>query len=520
MNTTDFMNIAVSICPDRDFMVFEKERLTYEQAGERINRMAHTLESLGVRKETRVGMLSVNVPQYIETYFAAAKTGAIFVPLNFRARSDELTYMINRAEVKVLFIGKRYVELVRGILSNLTSVETCISIDGPEDGMLNYEDLISAAPEEEYFGEIDDADTTILMFTSGTTGRPKAVPLTHESFSSYILANVDPADPEIEEKNILTVPLYHVAGIQGVLAAVYGGRTLILMRQFEVREWLETVQREKVNRAMLVPTMVRQLIEFPEFSQFDLSSLKIITYGAAAMPFEVIKKAIVTFPGVSFINAFGQTETGSTIATLGPEDHDISGTEEEKAKKLKRLSSSIGRPLPDVEVRIIDETGNPVPPQVTGEIVARGPRIMSGYWQDAEKTAQAFTPDGWLRTSDLGYMDEEGYIYLSGRADDLIIRGGENISPREVEEVLVTHPKVQDAAVIGVPSEEWGQEPRALVVLYEGETASEEEIMEFARTKLASFKRPRSVIIVDVLPRSALGKLSRKKLVEEYGGIS
>jgi acyl-CoA synthetase (AMP-forming)/AMP-acid ligase II len=520
MNTTDFLNIAVSICPERDFMVFEKKRLTYEQAGERINRMAQALEGLGVTKETRVGMLSVNGPPYIETYFASAKIGAIFVPLNFRARADELIYMINRAEVKVLFIGKRYVDLVREMLPNLGGLETCIAIDGPEEGMLFYEDLIASASEEEYFGEINDEDTTILMFTSGTTGRPKAVPLTHESFSSYILANVDPADPETEEKNILTVPLYHVAGIQGVLAAVYGGRTLILMRQFEVGEWLETVQREKVNRAMLVPTMVRQIIDFPDFSQFDLSSLKIITYGAAAMPFEVIKKAIAAFPGVSFINAFGQTETGSTIATLGPEDHDISGTEEEKAKKLKRLSSSIGRPLPDVEVRIIDEMGNTAPPNVTGEIVARGSRIMSGYWQDAEKTAQAFTPDGWLRTSDLGYMDEEGYIYLSGRADDMIIRGGENISPREVEEVLVTHPKVQDAAVIGIPSEEWGQEPRAVVVLSPGETASEEEIIEFTRAKLASFKRPRSVIFVDSLPRSALGKLSRKNLVEQYGGIS
>ncbi|MEW6186072.1 MAG: long-chain-fatty-acid--CoA ligase [Thermodesulfobacteriota bacterium] len=518
MNTTDFLNIAISICPDRDFLVFENNQLTYEQAGERINRLAQALTGLGVTKETRVGMLSVNGPQYIESYFAAAKTGAIFVPLNFRARADELTYMINRAEVKVLFIAKRYIEPVREILPALPQLETCIAIDEAEEDMRFYEDLISKAAEEEFFGEIEDGDTTILMFTSGTTGRPKAVPLTHESFSSYILANVDPADPETEEKNLLTVPLYHVAGMQGVLAAVYGGRTLILMRQFEVKEWLETVEREKVNRAMLVPTMIKQLIDFPEFKNFDLSSLKIITYGAAAMPFEVIKRAIVAFPGVSFINAFGQTETGSTIAMLSPEDHEITGTEAEKEQKLKRLASSIGRPLPDVEVRILDENGNPAPAGVVGEIVARGPRIMSGYWQDAEKTAQAFTPDGWLRTSDLGYMDEEGYIYLSGRADDLIIRGGENISPREVEEVLVTHPKIRDAAVIGIPSQEWGQEPRALVVLYEGEVAAEEEIIEFARSRLASFKRPRSVVFVEELPRSALGKLSRKKLLEEYGG--
>jgi long-chain acyl-CoA synthetase len=520
MNTIDFLNIAVSICPERDFMVFEKERFSYEQINDRINRIAQTLAGLGVNKGDRVGMLSVNCPQYIEVYFAAAKMGAIFVPLNFRVRADELTYLINRSEVKVLFVGRRYADLVREILPNCKALEACISIDGPEENMLDYEEQIARAPDEEIFSEIEDEDITILMFTSGTTGRPKAVPLTHGSFSSYILENVDPADPEIDEKNLLTVPLYHVAGIQGVLAAVYGGRTLVLMKQFEVEDWLEYVQKEKANRAMLVPTMIKQIIDFPDLEKFDLSSLRVITYGAAAMPFEVIKKAIAIFPDVSFINAFGQTETASTIAMLGPEDHNLGGTEEEKEKKLKRLASSIGRPLPDVEVRVIDENENPLPANVRGEIVVRGPRVMGGYWQDKEKTARAFTSDGWLRTSDMGYMDEEGYIYLSGRADDLIIRGGENISPKEVEEVLFSHPKVEDVAVIGIPSEEWGQEPRAIVVLKEGETASEEEMIEYARSRLASFKRPRSVIFVDSLQRSALGKLSRKKLSEEYGKSS
>jgi len=517
MNTTDFLNVAVAICPDRDFSVFEKNRLSYEQANERINRLTNVLTGIGVGHGDKVGILSVNCPQYIETYFATAKTGGIFVPLNFRAKADELTYMINTAEIKVLFFGERYIDLVRGILPDLKSLETCISIDGPQEGMLDYEDQVTSGSDEEFFTEIEDEDVTILMFTSGTTGRPKAVPLTHNSFATYILDNVEPADPEIEEKNLLTVPLYHVAGLQGVLAAVYGGRTLIMMRQFEVKEWMETVQTEKADRAMLVPTMIKQVIDSPDFASFDLSSLKIITYGAAAMPLKVIKKAIKLFPGVSFINAFGQTETGSTITTLGPEDHDITGTPEEQKKKLNRLASSIGRPLPDVEVRIIDENENPVPPNVVGEIVARGPRIMKGYYQDEEKTAKAFTRDGWLRTSDMGYMDEDGYIFLSGRADDLIIRGGENISPREVEEVLASHPKVEEAAVIGVPSEEWGQEPCAIVVLKKGEKVKAEEIIEFSRSRLASFKRPRGMIFVDSLPRSALGKLSRKQLLAEYG---
>jgi acyl-CoA synthetase (AMP-forming)/AMP-acid ligase II len=235
------------------------------------------------------------------------------------------------------------------------------------------------------------------------------------------------------------------------------------------------------------------------------------------MPFEVINKAIQVMPWVRFINAFGQTETASTITMLGTEDHIIEGTEEEKRKKLKRLSSSIGRPLPDVEVKIVDEEGKSLPPMEVGEILARGPRIMSGYWQDEEKTAKVLTGDGWLRTSDLGYRDDEGYIYLSGRADDMIIRGGENISPDEVEEVLHSHPKVEEAAVIGVPDVEWGQEPRAVVVLKKGEGTTSEEIIEYCRSRLAGFKRPRSVVFVDALPRNPMGKVLRKKLREEYG---
>jgi fatty-acyl-CoA synthase len=235
------------------------------------------------------------------------------------------------------------------------------------------------------------------------------------------------------------------------------------------------------------------------------------------MPFEVINKAIKVMPWVRFINAFGQTETASTITTLGPEDHIIEGTEEERQKKLKRLTSSIGKPLPDVEVKIVDEDGKTLPSPEVGEILARGPRIMTGYWRDEKKTSQAITSDGWLRTGDMGWMDEEGYIYLAGRGDDMIIRGGENISPEEVENVLHSHPKIEEASVIGIPDMEWGQEPRAVVVLKKGETATSEEIIEYCRSRLAGFKRPRSVVFIDALPRNQMGKVLRKKLREEYG---
>lgn len=517
MNTLDFLNIANAICPDRYCVVFEGKRYTFSQINERVNRLANALLKLGVKKGDRVAILQVNCNQYLESYYATAKVGGIFVPLNFRAKEDELSYMLSNAEAVALFVGDRYLDMVNAMRPQLPFVKHYISIDSKQAKMLYYEKLLSSASPDEVVTEIGDDDITILMYTAGTTGRPKGVPLTHNSFSIYVLENVDPASPEIEEKNLLTVPLYHVAGCQALLAAVYGGRTLVMMRQFEVKEWMETVQQEKTSRAMLVPTMLKRIIDNPDFDKYDLSSLRVITYGAASMPFEVIKKAIEVMPDVRFINAFGQTETASTITALGPEDHVISGTEAEKEKKLRRLASSIGRPMPDVEMRIIDEEGKELPPGEVGEIVARGPRVMSGYWKDDEKTAKAFTKDGWLRTGDTGYRDEEGYFYLAGRADDLIKRGGEFISPEEVENVLYSHPKIAEAAVIGVPDPEWGQQPKAVVVLKEGEKATPEEIIEYCRQKLSSFKRPRAVVFVDELPRNPMGKVLKRVLRQQYG---
>jgi len=518
MNTTDFLNISYAICPERDAMVFDGMRWSYGQIYERVNRLANALRGLGIKKGDRVGILQVNCSQYIESYFASAKIGAIFVPLNFRAKAEEMTYMISNAGVKALLAGERYLEMVESMLSKVPSVEKCVCLDGGrKDRFRGYEDLIKSSQADDISEEIGDEDITILMHTSGTTGRPKGVPLRHSGFVSYVLENVEPANPEIEEKNLLTVPLYHVAGIQAMLAAIYGGRTLVLMRQFETEEWLKMVQAERATRAMLVPTMLKWVVDHPDFRKYDLSSLKVITYGAAPMPFEVIKKAIGEMPWVRFINAFGQTETASTITSLGPEDHVIKGTEEEKDKKLKRLACSIGKPLADVEIRIVDDEGKALPPQEVGEIIARGPRIMTGYWGDEERTKQVMTEDGWLRTGDQGWTDEEGYIYLAGRADDMIIRGGENISPEEVENALFTHYKIEDVAVIGVADAAWGEEPMAVVVLKKGEQASEEEIMEFCRLNLSSFKRPRSVVFVESLPRSALGKVNKKELRNKYG---
>lgn len=517
MNTTEFLTITSAVCPDRTAVIFEGKRFSFNELNDRANRLANALAGLGIKNGDRVAILQVNCNQYVEAYYGVAKSGVIFVPLNFRAKKDELVHMLNHSETNTLLVGERYVDMVNDMRPDLPLVKNYISTDGKREGMLDYEELLATASAEEFIAEIGDEDITILMYTAGTTGLPKGVPLPHNSFSVYMLQNVNPVDPETEETNLLTMPLYHVAGIQAMLAATYGGRSLALMRQFEVNEWLETVQREKANRAMLVPTMLKRVIDHPDFAKFDLSSLRVITYGAAPMPFEVIKKAIELFPGMNFINAFGQTETASTITTLGPEDHVIEGTEQEKDKKLKRLTSSIGRPMADVEMKIIDEAGNDLPVGQAGEIVARGPRLMGGYWKDAEKTAKTMTKDGWLRTGDMGYIDEDGYFFLAGRGDDMIIRGGENISPEEVENALYAHPAVEEVAVIGVPNPEWGQEPRAVVALKKGEIATAEELIEFCRERLSGFKRPRSVVFIDALPRTSTGKILKRVLREQYG---
>jgi len=497
-------------------MVFEGKRQTFARTSERVNSLGNALAGLGIEKGDRIAILQVNCPQYVESYYAAAKLGAIFVPLNFRSKQDELSYMLSNAEAKALLVGNRYLDMVRAMLPHLPSVKQCISMDDKQPDIPYYEDLVGSSSPDEVLSEIDDEDITMLVYTAGTTGLSKGVPLRHSGFASYVLENVDPASPDIEERNLLTVPLYHVAGIQAMLAAVYGGRTLVLMRQFETQEWMETVQREQVTRAMLVPTMLKRIIDAPDFTRYNLGSLKVLTYGAAPMPFEVISKAIEVMPRVKFINAFGQTETASTITALGPEDHVIEGTGEEREKKLKRLTSSIGRPLPDVEVKIVDEQGAEVPVGEAGEITARGPRVMSGYWRDEQKTAQVITPDGWLHTGDMGWVDGEGYIYLAGRGDDMIIRGGENISPEEIENALYSHPKIEEAAVIGVPDPEWGQEPMAFVVLKSGENATEGDIIGYCKSGMG-FKRPRAVVFLDSLPRNPMGKVLKRELRDQYG---
>ena len=515
MNTTEFLNITSLIVPQRTAIVFDGKRFSFQELEERVNKLANALAGMGVRAGDRIASMQVNCNENIETYFAAAKLDAVYVPFNFRSRPEEIEYMINDSKPKILITGERYVSMVDDIKENLNGVDGFVVMDDASvEGWESYEQLLSTSSGEDMYPMGDEDDLTMIMFTAGTTGSPKGVMLSHNSFASYLLANVSPPDLESEEKNILTVPLYHIAGIQAVMAAIYGGRTLIIQRQFEPVEWMTLVQEEKANRAMMVPTMLKMLMEHQEFEKFDLSTLEVITYGAAPMPLEVIKKAISKFPGTFFINAFGQTETAATITMLPPEDHILEGSEEEIEKKLNRLTS-IGKPLSDVEVRIVNENGGEVDVGETGEIVAQGPRLMKGYWNQQEATTEALR-GGWLYTGDLGYFDEDGYIFLSGRAKDFIKRAGEMVSPEEVEQVLHSHPSIDEAAIIGVPDVDWGERVRAIVVAKIGATIDKEEVMAYCKDRMASFKKPESVVVVEELPRNPLGKVLKRVLREEF----
>jgi acyl-CoA synthetase (AMP-forming)/AMP-acid ligase II len=294
-----------------------------------------------------------------------------------------------------------------------------------------------------------------------------------------------------------------------MMTNLWTGRKMVVMGQFEPGQWLRLVAREHITHAFVVPTMMKQLLDHPDFAQTDLSSLTNLAYGGAAMPLATIRRAIAAFPRtVGFVNAYGQTETTSSLTVLGPEDHRLEGSAAEVELKVKRLNS-IGKPLPDVEVKVRDDEGQFVGAGAVGEIIIRTPRIMKGY---AGRADEAALPDGWRATGDLGWVDEGGYVFFAGRKDDLIIRGGENIAPAEIETVLMSHPAVDEAAVIGVPSVEWGQTIKAYLVLRPGQRADTAEVQEFCRTRLASFKRPEQLEFIDALPKNALGKILRKEL--------
>jgi acyl-CoA synthetase (AMP-forming)/AMP-acid ligase II len=508
LNTVNFISIPGSIVPDQEILVFDNRRLTYGQLNETVGRMCSVLKRLGLAHRDVIAALDTNSDRYVAGYYAAAKAGVTWLPLNYRAKDSELEYMINTAHAKVLLAGDRYLDLVARLAPKLAATKV-VAWGAGRSGMTCLDVLLKDAEIEEAEVDVDDEDMSVLMYTSGTTSLPKGVMLRFRDFTAYVTANVEMADGTDRGVALVCVPFYHIAGTTAMMTNMWTGRRMVVMPQFDPKNWLQLVQRERVTHAFVVPTMMKQLLDDPAFAKADLSSLTNLAYGGAPMPIQTIRRAIEAFPtSIGFVNAYGQTETTSSLTVLGPDDHRIEGDAATVELKLKRLNS-IGRPLPDVEIAVRDDDGKLMASGQVGEIIIRTPRIMKGY---AGRSDDAALPDGWRATGDLGWVDADGYVFFAGRKDDMIIRGGENIAPAEVEAVLMSHPAVEEAAVIGVPSIEWGQTIKAFVVVRPGEKVGANDLSEFCRTRLASFKRPEAIEFLDALPKNPLGKILRKEL--------
>jgi acyl-CoA synthetase (AMP-forming)/AMP-acid ligase II len=516
VNTINFISIPGSIVPDQEVLVFGSERLTYAALNELVARLSTVFKGLGLKQRDVSAALDTNSNLYVAAYYAASKAGLTFLPLNYRAKEAELEYMINTANTKVVLVGDRYIDLINKIAPKLKDTRL-IALGAGDGKMPRLADLLAKAEPDEDEAEVEDEDVSILMYTSGTTSLPKGVMLSFRDFTAYVTANVEMADGTDRGAFLVCAPFYHIAGTTAMMTNLWTGRKMVIMPQFEPGGWLKLAAEEKITHAFVVPTMMKQILDHPDFAKTDLSSLTNLAYGGAPMPIAVIRRAIEAFPKtVGFVNAYGQTETTSSLTILGPDDHRLTGTPAEIELKARRLNS-IGQPLPDVEIKVRDDDGKFLATDEVGEIIIKTPRIMKGYAGRADDAALA---DGWRATGDLGWVDEGGYVFFAGRKDDMIIRGGENIAPAEIETVLMSHPAVDEAAVIGVTSVEWGQTVKAYIVLRPGQTADEKNVQEFCRTRLASFKRPEHLEFIDALPKNALGKILRKELHAKEKGES
>ena len=515
MNTAEFLEISAAIVPDRAALISEDRIRTFAETVAEVTRMANALQGLGVQRGDHVGVMSVNSAEYVIIYYACAKLGTTFVPLNYRAKQAELAYMANSAELKVLFVSDRYQELVAAIGPQLETVKHVVALETKADGQMHYAELLAQGSDEPVWVEVDDSDATVIIYTSGTTAMPKGVLVTFQDLTVYVTNTMSPADPEADlETTLLSVPLFHIAGVTAMVSSVWGGRTFVVLPQFTPEAWMEAVDRHHVTHSMVVPTMLKRVMDHPDFSKFGGESLKLIAYGAAPMPYEVVRRAIDEF-SCDLMNAYGQTESTSSISFLGPDDHRFEGSPEQIAKTERRLRS-VGKVMDDVDVSIQNPSDDSLAAGGEGEICVRGARIMGGYYKQEDATKEAIR-DGWLHTGDVGYLDDEGYLFITGRTKDLIIRGGENISPGEIEDVLEQLPDIDEAAVIGVADQEWGEVVKAVVVPQRAAQLTLDEVRDHCKGRLASYKAPEYLAVVGELPRNHMGKILKNDLRKLHG---
>ena len=510
MNLGTYLTRSALWFADRIAIVHEEYRFNFRQLNERVNRLANAFLGLGLQKGDRVALLSANRHQLVEADFACYKAGFVRVPLNARLSMPELIHMLNNSESNALILGPEFIEGIERVRAQIPTVGHTIALSQTLPSMLDYETFIHVASPDEPKAEVGLNDLCSLNYTSGTTGQLKAVMMSHRNRICQARKFLLVPDVNIQKESVMghVGPITHASGGM-ILPFIIRGACNLILRTFEIKLLLETIAREKVTHLFTVPTMLNFLMAYPDLKKYDLSSIQMIMYGASPMPVERIKQALEIF-GPVLIQGYGQTETTSGFTFLSKDDHLFAGD----PKKMRRLASA-GLPSPECEVRVVNEKGEDVKPGEVGEIIERGDDAMLGYWKDPELTAETLR-DGWVYTRDMATIDEDGYIYIVDRKSDMIISGGFNIYPSEVENALHVHPAVFEAAVIAVPDEQWGESVKAVVVLREGMKATEEEIIEHCKKHLASYKKPKSVDFVPELPKNPYGKVLRRKLREKY----
>ncbi|WP_157218479.1 class I adenylate-forming enzyme family protein [Flavisphingomonas formosensis] len=483
------LELAAEAVPDRIAIDGSEGALSYAALQARAQAFA---ASLAGSPAAHIGYLGVNAPALPVALFGAALAGLPFCPLNYRLPDETLRRLAARLAPALIVADEAMADRLAGI----HGIEIL-----PRDALWR----LTETPADG-FVPVEGSDIAVLLFTSGTSGEPKAALLRHENLTSYVFQTVEFLGADEDEAALVSVPPYHVAAVSALLTSVYNGRRIVQLESFQPEAWVDSARRFAVTHAMLVPTMLGRVLDVLETAQATLPSLRALAYGGGRMPLPVIRRALDLLPGVAFTNAYGLTETSSTLSILGPEDHDAARSGEEES--LRRLGS-VGRPVPGVAVEIRDPDGRVLAAGEPGEIWVRGEQV-SGEYVGRKATDDA----GWFPTRDLGWFDEAGYLFIDGRLDDVIVRGGENISPGEIEDVLRQHPAVADVAVIGAPDQEWGERIVAFAVA-QGTIPAEAELQDWVRTRLRSTKAPQQIFFRDMLPYNETGKLLRRTLRDE-----
>ena len=488
--------------PERAALAFEGRTCNYGEMQQRIGQLASRLDRLGVRRGDRVAFLGINQPMLLFALFAAAHLGAVFVPLNFRLAGDEVAANVSDADAGVLIADAQHRELIDDVRADLSSVRHFLN-ENPADGWEPIDDGRNVITDPV---RADADDVAVIMYTSGTTGRAKGAMLTHGNLWWNNANAMHQFDVLAGDVTLAAAPLFHIGGLNVLtLVTLQKGGLVVLHPSFDPAIALADVQRHRVTTMFGVPTMFQIMVQHPNFADTDLSSLRLLICGGAPCP-EPLLKAWQT-RGVPIEQGYGLTETAPMVSFLAPE------------YALSKLGSS-GRPPLFTEVRLVDIDGKPVAePGARGEILTRGPNVMRGYWRNPAATAEAIDQEGWFHTGDVGWLDSDGFLTLSDRVKDMIISGGENIYPAEVENVLDQHPGIVEAAVIGLPDPNWGESVCAVVALKPGQRLELEQLREFASTQLARYKLPRRLEVVPSLPRNAEGKILKTQLRKQFGGI-